>query len=330
LPASRPADPSRCAAPRTASARAAGACTAFVAAFSTALSTALLTALPTAFLSACAGEPPLPELPLSDAAAALPDERRAALAADLAHYFGPSDAPAFAVLPGWRAAGFDPNAPAPTGASPALLERIEADNDQRWHTALARAAAGEAIDTGALPASLARAVEAADGATDDAVAAIRTWQPDLVASARLFARECATCHGVAGGGDGPSAATLVPPPRDFRSGTFVHRAVGPNPRPTQDDLVSVQRRGIAGTGMPLFARLGAARHSGLADWVRYLSLRGEFERAWLAHEDAHGRPPDTARMDELYLEAWSRWAILPDRPAPGAPAPDAAPNPAER
>jgi hypothetical protein len=61
--------------------------------------------------------------------------------------------------------------------------------------------------------------------------------------------------------------------------------------------------------MPMFARLGAARHSGLADWVRYLALRGELERAWLAEHAANGRP-SAAWLDARYAQAWARWAIL--------------------
>ena len=37
------------------------------------------------------------------------------------------------------------------------------------------------------------------------------------AGAGPFARNCATCHGVAGAGDGPTAASLATPPPDLRS-----------------------------------------------------------------------------------------------------------------
>lgn len=276
--------------------------------------------------ASCGGEAPLKELPLAQAAAALSVERRAELESALAAYFGPSQAPAFAVLDHWQASGFDPNAPAPAGRDGDLVERIASDNEQRWFELLTALEAGEGVPKGDLPASLLRAL---DGAEDPA-ARVRTWQPDLTESARTFARECATCHGLAGGGDGPSSTQLDPPPRDLRSGVFEHRAPGPNPRPTQADLVRVQRSGVAGAGMPLFARLGAARQSGLADWVRYLALRGAFERGWLAHLDEHGAPPDAARMEQLYVEAWSLWAKLPDPPAPAETRTDASPNSDER
>ncbi|QDU85541.1 hypothetical protein Pla163_26730 [Planctomycetes bacterium Pla163] len=261
--------------------------------------------------SGCATDPELEPLPLSQAAAELAPDDRAALEQALARLFGPPDLPRYAVLEGWAAAGFDPNAPVPAGASETLVGAIATDNARGWYDALLRHERGEDPSSPKLPTSLQRAL---DGSPDPA-ATIRAWQPDLVESARLFARECATCHGVAGGGDGRSAAQLDPVPRDFRSGEFVHRAVSPAPRPTQDDLVRVLKRGVAGTGMPLFTRLGPARQSGLADYVRFLSLRGEVERAWLELRAAEGSPPSAARMDEVYVEAWSRWAILPAPPA---------------
>lgn len=266
-----------------------------------------------AVLAAACGDATVPPLPLHGDASALPAADREQLTADLERFFGTARAPRFAALDGWEAAGFDPDAAAPTGRSDELAARIADDNAERWHAALRRAAAGEDPVADAMPDSLVRALDGLEGAA--ASAAIRAWQPDLAESARRFDRECATCHGRAGGGDGPSSIALDPVPRDFRSGTFVHRAVGPNPRPTQSDLVRVQQRGIAGTGMPLFARLGAARQSGLADWVRYLSLRGEFERAWLDHRAAFAAPPSDDEMRADYAEAWSRWAILPDRRA---------------
>ena len=79
-------------------------------------------------------------------------------------------------------------------------------------------------------------------------------------------------------------------------------------------VIGILKRGIAGTGMPLFTRLGPARQSGLADYVRFLSLRGEVERTWLDLRETEGSPPSRERMDEVYLEAWSRWAILPAPP----------------
>ena len=37
---------------------------------------------------------------------------------------------------------------------------------------------------------------------------------------RVFVERCAPCHGDAGGGDGPAAAAITPPPRNFRDPAF--------------------------------------------------------------------------------------------------------------
>ena len=42
--------------------------------------------------------------------------------------------------------------------------------------------------------------------------------PNLARGAALYAAQCASCHGVAGGGDGPLAASLEPKPIAFTDG----------------------------------------------------------------------------------------------------------------
>ncbi len=82
--------------------------------------------------------------------------------------------------------------------------------------------------------ALARMVEA--GAAPDSVAAagaaLERWfgqrfpaageerplrAPSLAAGERIYAAQCASCHGVQGRGDGPSGRGLVPPPADLSS-----------------------------------------------------------------------------------------------------------------
>jgi mono/diheme cytochrome c family protein/peroxiredoxin len=72
----------------------------------------------------------------------------------------------------------------------------------------------------------------------------READPELVARGRLVYRvHCASCHGPEGRGDGPSAAELGPPPRDF--------AVLPWKFRTSPAAVRrVITEGIPGTGMP--------------------------------------------------------------------------------
>jgi putative copper export protein/mono/diheme cytochrome c family protein len=70
---------------------------------------------------------------------------------------------------------------------------------------------------------------------------------DPVAVARgedLFAQNCTTCHGAAGRGDGPTAASLQRPPADLTAGHAL-------PHSNEDYAYWIEN-GIAGTDMPAF------------------------------------------------------------------------------
>ncbi len=69
--------------------------------------------------------------------------------------------------------------------------------------------------------------------------------PNIAAGRRLWANDCAPCHGVTGAGDGPSASGLQPPPPALR-GEYLERLP---PRQVYD-AVSL---GVDGTAMPSFA-----------------------------------------------------------------------------
>jgi mono/diheme cytochrome c family protein len=99
----------------------------------------------------------------------------------------------------------------------------------------------------------------------------------------LHRRYCASCHGVAGDGTGPLAALLSPYPRDFRRGVFKFKSTaGPGTPPTHDDLVRIVTEGNPGTAMPSFRRLPAEDRDALAQYTKYLAIRGQAERFLLA------------------------------------------------
>ena len=52
----------------------------------------------------------------------------------------------------------------------------------------------------------------------------------------LFRRHCVTCHGISGDGAGPSAAVLVPYPRDYRDGLFKYTSTAGGAKPVRADL----------------------------------------------------------------------------------------------
>ncbi len=97
----------------------------------------------------------------------------------------------------------------------------------------------------------------------------------------LYRQHCAHCHGITGGGNGSTASSLNPYPRDFRMGRFKFKSTKLYKPPTDSDLRRILKRGIAGTSMPSFDLLPKDDIDALVDYVKYLSVRGQVERALL-------------------------------------------------
>ena len=95
----------------------------------------------------------------------------------------------------------------------------------------------------------------------------------------LFNKHCVICHGVSGSGAGPASVFQNPYPRDFRAGIFKWKSTTRSSKPTRDDLARTLHDGVAGTGMPSFAVLSEVDWVALIDYVIYLSIRGQSERA---------------------------------------------------
>jgi mono/diheme cytochrome c family protein len=93
----------------------------------------------------------------------------------------------------------------------------------------------------------------------------------------LFRQYCAGCHGISGDGAGPTAAMLNPYPRDYRRGIFKFTTTTDGAKPTREDLLATLRRGIPGTAMPSFMGVPDEQVEALAEYVQYLSIRGETE-----------------------------------------------------
>ena len=94
----------------------------------------------------------------------------------------------------------------------------------------------------------------------------------------LYAEHCVHCHGTSGDGDGPTAKYLNPRPRDYRLGRFKYKSTIDAARPTRNDLARIIKHGIPGTYMPSFLLLEEGESAALVEYVRWLSMRGEFER----------------------------------------------------
>ncbi len=67
---------------------------------------------------------------------------------------------------------------------------------------------------------------------------------------QVYFRRCVWCHGVEGGGDGPSAERLFTRPRNFIQGTFKIRRTDSGELPLEADLIRTVKNGLPGSAMP--------------------------------------------------------------------------------
>lgn len=94
----------------------------------------------------------------------------------------------------------------------------------------------------------------------------------------LYMRHCSHCHGTAGDGKGPTAEYLNPRPRDYRHGVFKFTSTNDMSKVSREDLKRVLKYGIPGTYMPSFLLLTDDELHAIVEYVRFLSIRGEYER----------------------------------------------------
>jgi high-affinity iron transporter len=86
----------------------------------------------------------------------------------------------------------------------------------------------------------------------------------------IYDRDCATCHGEAGKGDGETAAYLTPQPQDFTNGVIQKRS--------DEFLTTVIAKGGAAKGlaesMPGFPKLSKTDVQSVVAYVRQLAKDG--------------------------------------------------------
>ena len=124
--------------------------------------------------------------------------------------------------------------------------------------------------------------------------------PNLMRGAALYAAQCASCHGVAGGGDGPLAASLEPKPIAFTDGERAQsRSVMA--------LYQVISQGVAGTSMASFGQLSDNERWDLAFFVGGMShdasARAHGEKLWQDDPRAKALYTDLAAVTTLTQEA---------------------------
>lgn len=95
---------------------------------------------------------------------------------------------------------------------------------------------------------------------------------------KIFGRYCIACHGEAGDGKVPSAASMKPPPRDFTAGIFKFTSVPAGELPTDADLMRTVRRGLGGTHMAAWASLPREDLQAVVHYVKTFSPRWRTEK----------------------------------------------------
>lgn len=124
------------------------------------------------------------------------------------------------------------------------------------------------------------------------MAAGPVWSDEGGSKHGLYRRHCAHCHGISGDGRGPTAAILNPYPRDYRPGIFKFKGTYPAAEPTTEDLKRVVHDGVPGTAMPSFAILPPDEQESLVEYVKYLSIRGQTEKALIDYIGENLNPGD--------------------------------------
>ena len=131
----------------------------------------------------------------------------------------------------------------------------------------------------------------------------------LAAGERAYDYECAGCHGRAGDGGGPSARFLAPRPRNFRKGKFKFTSTATGERPRREDLMRTITNGLVGSAMPKFPLISEERRWDIVEYVRYLSIRGEFEQIMIDTAWNEEEIPDPEEIAEIVNGRWDSDAL---------------------
>lgn len=118
--------------------------------------------------------------------------------------------------------------------------------------------------------------------------------PDLTRGERLYADNCASCHGINGDGHGPDSAKLDPPPIAFND---ARRASERSPFA----LYQVIGQGLDGTAMRSFSELSSQDRWALAFYASRFAFTGSDagEQLWKSDPGLRKRIPDLAALAGL-------------------------------
>jgi DMSO reductase family type II enzyme heme b subunit len=107
-----------------------------------------------------------------------------------------------------------------------------------------------------------------------------TEQESVPAGKATYDKWCAGCHGIDGKGQGPTAGTMLPRPRDFTTALYQIRSTPSGALPTDEDLLAIIDHGMPGTAMPGWSEnLSADERGELIDYLKTFSPAFEREPA---------------------------------------------------
>ncbi len=101
---------------------------------------------------------------------------------------------------------------------------------------------------------------------------------DAGRGARVYTRYCVSCHGTEGNGEGESARSLDPKPRDFTAGTFKCRSTPTGSLPLDSDLFDTIGRGLHASAMPSWYPLTRLERADLVGYIKTFSSRFKEEK----------------------------------------------------
>ena len=141
----------------------------------------------------------------------------------------------------------------------------------KWRAVLSTALCGAVAVLVAVesPATLQAQVPAGPGRGAAPPAEALFTSAQALAGKAAYERNCATCHGDGGKGDGPGAGQADPAPYDFTRREFA----GMRRAPGAAVLYAILARGIDGTMMKAYPNLGGWERLAVLAWVTTLPGR---------------------------------------------------------
>ena len=95
---------------------------------------------------------------------------------------------------------------------------------------------------------------------------------DTTKGKAVYVKWCAGCHGDGGAGDGPSAAHMLPRPRNFTGAIYKIRSTASGQLPTDADLMRAIDEGLPGSAMPAWkGRLSDGERRDVVAYIKTFS-----------------------------------------------------------